>query len=345
MINRDLYREFLKQNMYGATVQAGGDEVVCKCKYCPDDGDHYHMNISIPKTEADLSFFNCWKCHTSGVVTYKKLLEWGLYDQGLFTELTTHNTVASTKSMAAMSDLQSSTVIRPLMVYNTPCAQNDIKLEYINERLGIGLNYHTANASNIILNVGELLYNNRLQNSTRDPRIFKDLSDYFVGFLSYDASYVNLRRIVPEGNLYRTVDKKYINYNIYGKKDNTRKFYSIPSCVDITKPIQIRIAEGPFDILSVKYNLVGEEPNNCFFAVTGNEYLSLLRFLICGKGLINIVLHFYLDNDAAGNYTWRSILDFLSGFPHIPIYVHKNAIGKDMGVSKDQIEEVIERIR
>ena len=346
-MNRDKYRNFLLQRMQYATQGSGGDEVICKCMYCPDNGDHYHMNISIPRTEKELSFFNCWKCHTSGVVTYKKLLEWGVYDADIATELSVHNQTAFNSSPIGLSEL--SNFNRHLIVRNTPCPQNDIKLKYINDRLGINLEYEAADCMNIVLNVGELLFNNHIQNTTRDPRAFQSLCDNFVGFLSADNCYVNLRRIVSEGMLHKSVDKKYINYNIFGKKDNTMKFYSIPSYINTDSMIEVHIAEGPFDILSVRTNLIGSElnpnPNKCYFAVAGNEYLTLLRYLMTNMKLLYLEFHFYLDNDEAGSYTWKTIMEFLKPLYLIPIYIHKNAIGKDMGVPMNQIEEVVERIR
>lgn len=345
-MDRVRYRNFLLHNMYGATEGSGGDEVICKCKYCPDNGDHYHMNISIPKTSTDLSFFNCWKCHTSGVVTYKKLLEWGIYDADIAADLSSHNQVAFYSTPTGLNEL--SNFNRNLIVRNTPCKQNEVKLKYINDRLGLNLTYEAADCMNIVLNVGELLWNNHIQNTTRDPRAFQSLCDNFVGFLSADNCYVNLRRIIPEGILHKSVDKKYINYNIFGKKDNTRKFYSIPSSIDTTKCVEVHIAEGPFDILSIRCNIIGPElglTNRCYFAVTGNEYLSLLRYLVVTVGLINANYHFYLDNDEAGSYTLNSILEFLQPYTWTGICIHRNALGKDMGVPINEIEDVCERIR
>lgn len=346
MINRDRYRNFLLQNMYGATVGSGGDEVICKCKYCADNGDHYHMNISIPKTENELSFHNCWKCHSSGVVTYKKLLEWGVYNQDIATELTIHNQYASNNSITNNIELLGSDInnIRRLYVCNNPTQFNYNKLKYINDRLGLNLTFDDLNQNNIILNLGSFLNLNHITSYTRDFRVIESLSDYFVGFLSHDNCFVNLRRIVDEGMLHKSVDKKYINYNIYGKRDNTRKFIITPTNIDVSLPVNIHIGEGPFDVLSIKYNLRTDHTNSIFCAATGNEYLAILRYIICSIGIIQFNLHLYLDADDAGFFQLNIITEYLKGFPHIPVFIHTNTIGKDMGVPKNEIEESIQRL-
>ena len=51
------YREFLLQNLPEAKPASGFSEVVCKCFYCADDGDHHHMYVSVPQTENEPSLF------------------------------------------------------------------------------------------------------------------------------------------------------------------------------------------------------------------------------------------------------------------------------------------------
>ena len=76
----NLYREFLLNNLPFAKPASGKSEVVCKCMYCPDNGSHYHMYISIPKNQGEPSKYNCFKCGAKGWVTYRKLIEWNIFD-------------------------------------------------------------------------------------------------------------------------------------------------------------------------------------------------------------------------------------------------------------------------
>jgi hypothetical protein len=153
-----------------------------------------------------------------------------------------------------------------------------------------------------------------------------------------------MRRIISEGMLHKSVDKKYINYNVFGKKDNTHKFIILPSNINCMDLIRVHIAEGAFDILSVKYNLRGvfesNIQNDIFCAVAGNEYLTVLRYLIGTLGLMNIELHLYLDNDVNGRNPLDNIIRYVNGIP-MRIFTHYNRIGKDMGVRKEDIDEMI----
>ena len=84
-MNSDAYREFLLKSIPTAVSASGGKEVNCRCLFCPDSRDpkSKHMYISIPQSDSEPSLYNCYKCHNSGIVTYKKLIEWdsGAYER------------------------------------------------------------------------------------------------------------------------------------------------------------------------------------------------------------------------------------------------------------------------
>lgn len=342
-MNRDEYRAFLLRVMQGATVESGGDEVVCKCKYCADKIDHHHMYISIPRSENELSFFNCFLCHSGGVVTYKRLMEWGIFDEDWNLELTRHNANAAKNNVSAFRYL-SEVGIYNTVPFNLDNESNRAKLSYINDRLGTNLSIEEATSNGIVLNLIDTLNYNRISTLTRDPRVVKSLSDYFVGFLSCDKNYVNLRRIIEPGHLYEGIDKKYINYNIHGKKDSTLKFITAPTAIDLIKPVKVHVAEGAFDMLSVKYNLRRDLDNIIYGAATGNTYKGFIKYLITMVGIMNMELHLYLDNDDAGRFTLTDLLNEMQVF-NFPIFIHYNTIGKDMGVPLSQIKEGIEQIK
>ena len=343
-MNRDEYRTFLLNNLYGAHAESGGDEVVCKCKYCADKMDHYHMSISIPRSEAEPSLFNCWICHSSGIVTANRLIEWGIYDTEWCVEVTKHN--AAVMKVNPSSYHKFGNAIYNTFIINLENDSNKAKLDYINDRLGTSLTIQECADNNIVLNLIDVLNYNRISEYTRDPRVVKALSDNFVGFMSYDRNFINLRRIIPKGNLYEGIDRKYMNYNIHGKEDNTMKFIMLPTFIDISKKIEVHVAEGAFDILSVKYNLRQiVKPDMIYGAVTGNAYKGFVKYLITNIGIINMDLHLYLDNDNAGLYTLQDLLYELQPFPLINVYAHYNTLEKDMGVKIEQINEVIEQVK
>ena len=105
----------------------------------------------------------------------------------------------------------------------------------------------------------------------------------FLGFISIDNAFLNMRRLCDSGKVYESIDKRYINYKIFDKFDTSERFYTIPTAIDTLCPnrIKIHIAEGPFDILSILYNLNnGILKNNIYGACTGSGYMGLLRFIL-----------------------------------------------------------------
>lgn len=335
------YIQFLKRSLPAAKEASGGTEIVCRCQYCPDSTDpsHGHMYISIPQNDEDISVFYCQKCHTSGLVNNRTLMEWGCYDPEISTALGHINQAAEKYGRTKGYNREIYNIKNH--IYNTQLAE--FKLQYINQRLGINMAMEQALQEKIIFNIGDVLDFNKIQNYTRHLNIVKQLNDNFVGFLSLDNNFVNMRRICDKGIVYESIDKRYVNYNIFGKKDNTEKFYTLPCEFNpaIPERIKVHIAEGPMDILSIKYNLRKEYA--LYSAVGGSGYKGLIMYLMNTMKLWYIELHLYPDNDSSGSdRKINQIVQYLVPY-HIPIYVHRNIMvgQKDMGVSADKIQESI----
>jgi hypothetical protein len=332
--------------MRNAKLASGGKEINCRCPSCSDSKDPTkgHFYIGVPQTETDLPVGYCQKCHFGCLITQQRLLEWGIYDADLALELTMHNKKALSNPMIAMKYNQSIYNINNL--YVTQDKLSDEKLGYINNRLGLNLTYKDIIDNKIVLNLMDLLNSNHINEYTRHPNILNQLDNSFLGFISYDNAFVNLRRLVDEGKVYHTIDKRYVNYNIFDKKDNTCKFYVNPCQIDIAnpEPIKLHIAEGPFDALSVKYNLRRTNYQSIYAAITGSGYKGLLRYFITTLKLMNLEIHIYADADIE---RWQivDIAEFLSPYKY-PFYLHRNVYPgeKDMGVKLELIKESVERL-
>lgn len=178
---------------------------------------------------------------------------------------------------------------------------------------------------------------------TRNENIINSLDNGFVGFLSYDNAFLNMRNMDIIKDLYKGIDKRYINYNLIDKIDNTQRFYIIPTNIDIMNPnpIKIHIAEGPFDILSIYHNVRHDRDNSIFAAIGGKRYLGIIKYFINVMKLVNIEIHLYLDKDIE-NWLVDKIRDVLYPF-FINIYVHRNMYPgeKDFGVPLSRINEKI----
>lgn len=326
-----------------ANVVAGRREINCRCFYCADSSNHRkgHFYISVPK-EDEPSYFYCQKCHTKGIVTNDKLIEWGIFNSQMGVEITKYNSKVLT--LTKNKKFANNAIYNVRNSFITDDKASRYKLKYINERLGTNLTYQDCLKNKIVLNLKDLLQQNRLE-STRHPNIIDQLDFNFLGFLSFDNAFINMRNLGIK-EVYESIDKRYINYNVFDKYDNTLKFYVPPINLDLLNPSKVRLhlAEGPFDILSIKYNVVGDTDRDIFVSVGGSSYKGCIRHFITNMGLYNLEVHIYRDNDQ-GMYQMHEIAELLRYF-NIATFVHNNNYPneKDYGVPKDRIIDNIIQI-
>jgi len=340
---REQFRDALL-TIPSARLVSGGKEVLMRCRYCEDSRDpkSAHMYVSIPQSDDSVSLFNCYKCPASGVVTHSKLIEWGLYlDTNLLIEVSKYN--KKTLALDKNKMLRDSAVYRLDNSFISDNKLSQVKLKYINNRLGINLSYNDLLEKKIILNLYDLLKTNNIQKLSRNSNIVDQLNESFIGFITQDNAFVNMRNLTP-GKVHKSIDKRYINYNIFNKMDNTQRYYTIPTSIDLTNPKRIRlnISEGPFDILSVFYNLRNQESyHNIYSSILGSSYLAICRHFINVMKLINLEVHVYIDNDIK-DYIIQELKELLYPF-NIPLYIHKNIYPgeKDFGVRIEKINEQI----
>lgn len=323
-----------------AELVSNDREVVCRCQYCQDskNPDSKHFYISIP-TDNKPSFFNCFKCNSHGIVTNKVLAEWNLHDTDVYIDLLRYN--------ASIMKLPQNSIYVDNEIYNVANTFSDtpiseLKLRYINARLGIKLTLSDVISNKIVLNLDEVISYNKL-NLSRHKNIVSELSNYFIGFLSCDNAFINLRRIVDKGIVYEKIDKRYVYYNLVNKYDNTHKYYIIPNELNTNYPIDIRLCEGPLDALSIKYNLTNGLLNQVYMAIGGSGYTIALRYILLSLGVPNINVHVYIDSDKDNQRNINKIANSIYGLG-IPLYIHRNLIGKDMGVPVSNIKESITQI-
>ena len=339
------YKDFLLSKIPSAKLVSGGREINCRCMYCSDSKDPRkgHFYISIPK-ENEPSKFNCFKCPAHGWVTTQKLIEWGIYDPEIAIELNEHNKkIMKNPYMMKSNSSYGSFNIKYDSI--TDDVLSRYKLKYINDRLGTSLTYDDCIRDKIVLNIKDLLRRNPVK-LTRNEYIIECLDSSFIGFLSYDNAKLNMRNL-EINELPSSISKRYINYNVVEKEDSTQSFYCIPNSINTisTDPIQIHIAEGPFDILSIYHNLRKILYQSLYISATGKGYKGIVRFCIANLGLMNIEFHIYPDADIL-EYTMMDIAELIYPY-HFPIYIHRNIYPgeKDFGVDITRIQESINKIR
>lgn len=339
------YRNFLLSSIYGSQLKNGGKEINCKCRECSDSANpkSMHMYISIPSDNGgEPSLYNCFKCGASGIVTHNKLIEWGIFDIEIADELVKYNKGISLLKKNTKYFSQYKYHIRN--TYTNEDAKSEQKRQYINSRIGVDLNFAQLRDLKICVNLLDILKDNNITELTRDSNIIDDLDREFIGFISVDNAFMNMRRTCEKGKVHRNIDTRYVNYKIFDSKfDTEQRFYTVPTIVDMNKPerIKLHIAEGPFDVLSVYLNLRHRE-EGIYTSITGNNPIVPITYFlnICMTPWIEI--HYYADNDKFGSI---DRIRYLMGLlpDKFPIYYHMNNTPgeKDFGVPLDRIDEKI----
>ena len=321
---------------------SGSREVVMRCPFCGDSHNQRaaHFYISVPTNQDDLSFYDCKLCPAHGLLTDEVLRKIGCSDSTAMIQLATHN--ARVLKLPKYKSLKKINIYPLNNNYIRNNKDNKSKLDYINNRIGSNFNYKDILDLKIFLNLYDVLNSNNLE-LTRHKSITDDLDRYFIGFISFDNSFCGMRKITDK-ELYKAVNKRYINYNLVNKPDNLKAYYIIPTNIDILNPLPVRIhvAEGQFDVLSIYYNL-----NNCnkyqniFIAAGGKSYAQAINFILTEIGIINYEIHLYPDRDVK-EYEFNKVLNIVSMLP-CNKYIHRNIHNneKDYGVPIDRIEDSV----
>lgn len=337
----------IKSFYQNAKVASGGNQLVCRCPFCGDSKDptHAHFYIKVPQSEDELSFYDCKKCPSHGVLTDDVLRKLGCDDTNLLIEVNKHN--AEVSKLLKYRSLKQINIYPLNINYIRQDALNVAKLQYINNRIGSKFTLQDLPSLKIFLNLYDVINSNKLE-LTRHEMVCNDLDKWFMGFVSYDNSYAGMRKLT-ERELYKAVNKRYVNYTLVNKQNDAKNFYVIPSTIDVlnTQPVKIHLAEGQFDILSIFYNLNNCNRNqNIYIACTGKSYTQGLEFILSETGIINYEIHYYPDKDVSDSEFYYDVTRKVQLLPS-DIYIHRNAYPgeKDYGVPMERIKDTVKVIK
>lgn len=335
-------KNYLLNSLEDAKLASGGKQIVCRCKLgCGDKKRHLYIG---PFDNSDGPIvYNCFKCPDtsktkSGIVNKEFLENYGI-SSNLGNEIVSNNKGNGFKTYTRNKDH----IFNISNYYITDCELSRQKLKYINDRLGLNLTYQDCIDNKIVLNLVDLLKTNNIRKFTRHPDIVKQLNNNFLGFLSRTNGSLNMRNL-NEGNVYDSIDKKYVNYKLF-ESDMKYDFFILPNTININNSVKVYIAEGAFDILSIYYNLVHDKTNSFFISGKGKTYYSAVEFLLLTYGIYDMELHFYPDKDVT-DHNINTIVEYLDPYG-FEIYIHRNIYGdeKDYGVPLSRIVEQIRRVR
>ena len=317
-----------------------GREWTVRCPYCGDSKNptHGHFSILIDTNSDRPLLYRCFKCNESGILNNQVLEDLGIY--------TTQSFIKDFKTYNLLSGKKISYNIDKPKTYSIPDINKidfniQEKLSYLNNRLGINLSVNEYKDYNIIFNFTDFMEYNNISKSIIKDRSRLELDTNYVGFLSSNKNKIVFRSVNDNGWFGRYYK---VTIDVYNRSPNT--FYGINNSIDLlyTDNIDIHIAEGTFDILSIYMNLREKNKNNSlYYASCGYSFSSIIKYLISIGICTNLNLHIYSDNDKTDEDHIK-LLD--NNFYRIwidKIYIHRNTYNeeKDFGVSKEKIKEII----
>ena len=324
-----------------------GTEHTVRCPYCGDSDTqtHSHFGIKIDPNNDEGMPFHCFRCDISGQLTPAVLDDLGIQ----ITDDEYREFKAFTKKAAKLKKRNTLVVKEnftvPLSEYSP---QNEQKRIYLAERLGLAFSYEELQENRIVPSLLEFMVRNEIKAIQGfDATSIHYLDEKYVGFLSINNNMINFRCIDPNFK-----GKRYIKIILNPDNTSNANFYSLPVRLDLLspKPIHVHIAEGPFDILSVRFNLNPEaqhpEANHIYFSGMGFGFNGIIRHLIRGGILGNLNLHIYADHDKK-DYEEKRILKkgLMNAFVD-HFYIHRNQFHgeKDYGVPLSNIVDGVRKM-
>lgn len=333
-------KEYMKRN-FNVKIASGGKEIVKRCHFCGDSINPSDAHLYIGLKNGIIKY-NCFKCNAGGTVDSKFLRDIECYDENIINLCLEQNKDIINSNSLKMGKLENFSFLKNISI---PISNNEFaqkKLQYISKRMGYIFNFNDAIKFKIILNLKEFLIFNNIDKWTRHPNIIDLLDKFFIGFLSMDNKYIIMRRLIDKGKLPKEIDTRYVVYSILSS-NNGMKHYVIPGSINLNYPLDIHIAEGAFDILSIYLNVAPIGSNGIFAAIGGKSYMNLVEFFILNYGFCNFNLHLYPDSDIDTKdiiYIKNKLKIF-----KIKCFMHRNSFNdeKDYGVSKNRIiDEVVQ---
>lgn len=319
-----------------------------RCPFCGDslNESHGHLSIKIDVMSDAPMVYRCLKCNISGLVSDTFLEELGIFlDSDSKKELKSFT--KKSMKVARLVNLDVERYITPLSQDSSLCER---KINYVRNRLGIDLDLAKARDYKIILNFFDFIKLNDLIEADEDHLVglnYKgicNLNDHYVGFLSTNNNNIIFRDIT-EWQKYR-----YFKVTLNGRNVNMDSFYSIPTKLHLmyTGDIHVHVAEGIFDILSIRENLIRETENHFFYATCGFGSVNIIKYLIHHGMNTGVHFHIYSDNDKKDWDHTRYLFtkNYLTEWID-KIYIHRNHYPgeKDYGVRLDKIQDTHRTIK
>ena len=314
-----------------------GTQWVVRCPYCGDSqksSDHGHFSILIDTNSDTPMLYRCLRCNEVGLLSADTLEDLGLLIDREFTQ----DLKKGYRRVLNTVYYQTKPKNYKIPHYEVT-AGNQEKLYYLNSRLDTGFTLEEMEQNRIILSFISFLEHNNIKHIPGlTPQTIAALENDYIGFLSSNRNRIVFRSIRP--------NPQYRYFKVILDPRNLSKdtFYAIPSQFNLyyTSDVHVHIAEGTFDILSIRYNLPHSEGGlHLYYASCGFNFNSIIRYLVAKGVNTDIHAHIYSDKDKDDNEHCKYLNAPQSKFWLDHVQIHRNQYPgeKDYGVPRGRIRD------
>lgn len=309
--------------------------MITRCQFCGDSSDKSHGHLYILGLNEDSPYdpnYYCQKCKTQGFIDEFFLDLMDLYDPELHILAQKHKINKSKHNVKVGLKENNKIVSKLLPPLNNSNTLNKIKI--FEERMGVKLTTEKILYYKMVFNLHDYLEYNNIRKFTRDKRVVDVLDDRYIGFLSVNNEFINMRNF-GEVTKY---NKRYENYNVYGIQDNTKRFYIISNKIDVMKNVTVHICEGVFDLIGIREHVCNCNDDNVIYAAClGLSYSNIIKYIV-KKGILFADYNIYSDSGipiSEYRELKRELKDIIRG--EFNIYYNTHPKYKDCGTKKENI--------
>jgi len=325
----------IETHIYPYYYNTAKTEISIRCPYCGDSlksSKSAHLYIEL--RNEDMHRWYCQRCSEGGIVTPNFLKDIKIHNSDLTLNFFTQNskikyTKGKKKSMTMFAK-------KELTFPQLKSTDKVVKhLLYLNDRIGVPISEKEAREKyRVILSFKDFILHNDISTFTVDKKMLRLIDRHCIGFLSYDQSHIVFRSLDPKKTYFR-----YHIYNVFGNYNDTKRFYSINSDIDVLKlKLNVVIAEGTFDIIGVyEHFYKGTElDNHLFLSVNGKGY-NLIFLHLARLGFLDMNIEIYSDKDVNLNF-YKNMKKYSDILKNMKVKIYYNKIGKDYGVTREEID-------
>lgn len=335
-LKQSIRQQFARLRVCYDTVESNG-RLLVRCPFCGDsskDTRHAHFCVFLDLQKLSVPGFDCKRCGAHGAITKQILGMFELDSDDADLDVLFKKSKIEYGKNAVCYGFKENKVIAKIPEFPLNNKASNDKIKYIEERLGIKITREKIQKYRLVLNPIDFLKFNKVKTLTRKEYWFEEYDRNYLCVLTTNCEFLNGRNIYEPTKYH----KRYENYDIFGITDNTKKYYFIHNEVDYIKDVELVLAEGYMDIISVFENEFNcNDEQRIFGAGLGLSYESLVRFLI-KKGILfinNIII--YADKTEP-LLKYKQLKESIKDVFYGDVEVRYNMLSKDCGVPKDKIK-------